>query len=362
VRKQAIDKVPVKTCRPAEIVNKRNLQAERFDFDRIPVIDIGATLGGDPDALRETAQAIREACINVGFFYVRNHGVPEWMTGAALTRTEQFFALSRNDKLKYDIARLGYHRGYVPFGALSADPDGIDRQEGFEIGLELPRDDPDVRAGRRIYGPNVWPEEIPGFADDLYAYFIQMLSLGRRLFALFAVALDLPAQYFEAYIDKPMAQLRLIHYPPAAAGREAASAIGIGAHTDYECFTILWQSDAGLQVQNRAGLWIGAPPIPGTFVINIGDMLQRWTNDLFVSTPHRVITRPGGARYSLPFFFATGYHAVVTCLDNCCGPDNPPHYPPTKCGYWTETMHTYAYAYRYEDRGRIPNPEGPGEG
>lgn len=349
----------METFRPAEIAKRRDLHAERLDFDRIPVIDVSATLGGDPGALRQTAKEVRQACVNVGFFYVHNHGVPERGIEAAQQRAKQFFALSLDEKLKYDIAKLGYHRGYVPFGALSADPDGVDRQEGFEIGLELPRDDPDVAAGSRIHGPNVWPEEIPGFADDLYGYFLQMLSLGRRLFTLFAVALDLPMHHFEAYIGKPMAQLRLIHYPPIAADADPAATIGIGAHTDYECFTILWQSDSGLQVQNRAGLWIEAPPIPGTFVINVGDMLQRWTNDLFVSTPHRVVSRRGGARYSLPFFFATDYDAVVTCLENCCGPDNPPRYPPTKCGYWTENMHTYAYAYRHGDRGRIPDPERP---
>ena len=110
-------------------------------------------------------------------------------------------------------------------------------------------------------------------------------------------------------------------------------------------------------MQNPAGQWIEAPPLNGTFVINIGDMLQRWTNDLFVSTPHRVVSNTGRERYSLPFFFGADYDAVVTCLESCCGPDNPPRYPPTRCGYWTETMHTYSYAYRHEDRGKVPNPE-----
>jgi isopenicillin N synthase-like dioxygenase len=153
-----------------------------------------------------------------------------------------------------------------------------------------------------------------------------------------------------------MAQLRLIHYPPqdrVVDDRE----IGVGTHTDYECFTILWQGSSGLQVRNPKGEWIEAPPIPGTFVINIGDMMQRWTNDLFVSTPHRVINTTGKARYSLPFFFGANYDAIIEPLACCVGPDNPPRYPPTKCGYWTEAMHTLAYAYRSDERGRTPNPE-----
>jgi isopenicillin N synthase-like dioxygenase len=346
---------------PRHIANRDDMRAEHLAFHRIPVIDLAAAGGGDRAASAKTAKAIREACINVGFLYIKNHGVPETALEDALAATERFFALPEDVKLKYDIAKIGYHRGYVPVGGLSADPEAVDfkvdLQEGFELGLELPEDDPDSQAGNRIYGPNVWPAELPGFQSGVRGYFDEVLALGRRLFALFALALDLPEDHFDKEIEKPIAQLRLIHYPPAPAGTPPRDAIGIGAHTDYECFTMLWQGGPGLQVQNTAGQWIEAPPLPGTYVINIGDMLQRWTNDLFVSTPQRVISTSGKDRYSLPFFFGANYETVVTCLETCRGPDRPPRYPPTHFGLWAENMYTYAYAYRHADQGKLRDPE-----
>ena len=133
--------------------------------------------------------------------------------------------------------------------------------------------------------------------------------------------------------------------------------MGIGAHTDYECFTILWQTEPGLQVQNRKNEWIEATPIDGTFLVNIGDMMMRWTNNLFRSTPHRVVTRTPNERYSFPFFFAANYETVVSCLETCTNMHHPPIYPPTKFGYWVENMHAYSYVYRHDERGRLPNPE-----
>lgn len=334
--------------------------AKRLRFDRIPVIDFGPFFQDDRTAMLETARRLRDVCIQIGFFYVTNHGVSAAMIGRVLRETKRFFALPLDQKMAYDIARIGRHRGYVPIGALSADPNAqTDQQEGYEIALELPEDDPDYRAGSYIYGPNVWPEEVPAFRDEIYAYFEEMLRLGRVLFHGFALSLGLPEDYFADKIDKPMAQLRLVRYPPQEESEIDADEIGVGAHTDYECFTILWQSDVGLQVQNPCGEWIEAPPVADTFVINIGDMMQRWTNDLFASTPHRVINTSEEERYSLPFFFGANYNTVVRPLEVCAGPDNPPRYPPTKCGYWTENMHTYSYAYRWKDRGKLPDPELP---
>lgn len=332
--------------------------ARRLIFDRIPIVDIGAMFGADRAAMRRTTDGLREVCQSIGFFYVVNHQVPRALTSRAVEQTTRFFDLPMETKMPYDLARLGRHRGYVPPGGVNAGPDATtaDLQEGYEIGLEVPEDDPLCRAGNKLYAPNVWPKEIPGFGTDLYAYFQAITDLGHVLFRAFAMALDLPDDFFEDKIDKPMAQLRLIHYPPQDRP-EDPSRIGIGAHTDYECFTILWQSAPGLQVRNTAGHWIEAPPIPDSFVINLGDMLQRWTNDLFVSTPHRVINTTGKDRYSLPFFFGANYDAVVEPLPNFVGPDNPPRYPPTKCGYWTEMMHTLAYDYRRHERGKLPNPE-----
>ena len=343
---------------PAEIANRASLESRRLDFDEIPIIDLSPMFGAERRAMEECAGALRRACAEVGFFYIANHRVEDATVRAVLDQTRRFFALPSETKLAYELRRTRRHRGYVPFETLSADPGAEpDVQEGYEVGLELPADDPLHLAGNPLYGPNVWPRELPGFAGAVYGYFEEMLALGHRLFRAFAIALGLPDDFFEPKITRPMAQLRLIHYPASEREVRDAGTLGVGAHTDYECFTILWQNAAGLQVQNRSGEWIEAPPIPGTFIVNIGDMMQRWTNDLFVSTPHRVVNPPRTARHSFPMFFGTNHDTVVRVLPECVGPGNPPRYPPTHAGYWTETMHTHVYTYRQHERGKIPNPE-----
>jgi len=326
--------------------------------DTIPLVDVGALAGGDRAARLATARRVREVCETIGFMYITNHGVPRGAVEDALATTRGFFALPLDAKMRYDIARIGRHRGYVPIGGLTAGAEGeVDEQEGFEVALELPESDADYRAGSYIYGPNVWPHEVAGFREAIYGYFDHMLALGHGLFRLFALALELPEDFFLPAVSKPMAQLRLVRYPTQPPASDERRHPGVGAHTDYECFTILWQSDRGLEVRTPDGRWIEAPPVADTFVINIGDMMQRWTNDLFVSTPHRVLNVTGRERYSLPFFFGANHDTVVRPLAACTGPGRPPRYPPTRCGYWTERMHTEAYAYRRRDRGRLPSPE-----
>lgn len=342
--------------RPRDIARRHDLHVSHADFDSIPVIDLPAA-ASDGAAKQAAAEAIRAACIDIGFFYVARHGVPREVVAGARRQAERFFDLSADAKLRYDINAIKRHRGYVPMGSLSADPTLVDVQEGFEIGLELPGDDPDHLAGNPLYGPNVWPDETPEFERDVYRYFEEILALGHRMFDLFALGLGLPEGYFEPYVTKPMAQLRLIHYPATRAAIDPEKAMGIGPHTDYEPFTILWQDRPGLQVQNRRGEWVEAPPIDGTFVVNIGDMLQRWTNDLFVSTPHRVITASGQRRFSFAMFLGTNHDSIVECLETCTDPERPPRYPPTHAGIWTENMHSYAYAYRWQDRGKLPDAE-----
>ena len=343
--------------KPTDIAGRHDLRVARLDFEAIPVIDIGATLTGDSEGRLAAARAIREACINVGFFYVTNHGVPRSAIEGMLGPVAEFFDLPEATKRQYDIGVIKRHKGYVPCGGLSADPSILDLQEGYEVGLELPEDDPDHRRGNVLYGPNVWPAEVPAFRPAVSRYFDEVLALGHRLFRLFALALGLPEDHFEPCITKPMAQLRLIYYPEGEPESGPEDNVGIGPHTDYEPFTMLYQTERGLQVQNRAGQWVEAPLVPDAFVINIGDMLQRWTNDLFVSTPHRVINASGRKRYSFPLFLGTNHDTVVECLETCIGPENPPRYPRTHAGYWTENMHTYSYAYRWEERGKLPNPE-----
>ncbi|MBM3583584.1 MAG: isopenicillin N synthase family oxygenase [Alphaproteobacteria bacterium] len=335
-----------------------DLSAKRVAIEDIPVIDVGRLGSGDAATERAIADAIGAACRGSGFFYVKNHGIAPALTERLVAETAAFFDLPLATKLKYDIDKIQRHRGYVPYGGLYADPTAKpDVQEAYEVSLELPADDPDYRAGNIMYGPNVWPDELPGFRPGVYAYYEAALALGRRLFRALEMTLGLPAGWFDDKIDKPMGQLRLIHSPPQAGRVDAEIGIGIGAHTDYECFTLLLQTEHGLQVKNATGEWIEAPPIPGTLVINIGDMLMRWTNGEFASTPHRVINRSGRKRYSFPLFFGANHTTVARCLPAFCSAGRPAKYPPTRCGWWTEAMITDVYEYRRAHRGTVPGAE-----
>ena len=340
--------------------NEAAIAARRIAFSEIPVVDIGPMFGADRAGRLAVAMELRRCCSEVGFVYIKNHGVPEERMLRAREQMAEYFHRPLEYKLQHDIMHAQRHRGFVRYGGLYADVSAKpDHQEAFEVALELPEDDPDYRAGNMIYGPNIWPDDMPDFRKHIYAYYDEILALGRVMFRAFALALDLEENWFEPLIVKPMGQLRLIYYPPQE-GPIDPQRIGIGAHSDYECFTILWQDGTGgLQVQNIAGEWIEATPVPGTFIINIGDMMARWTNGLFSSTPHRVINRTGKERYSMPFFYGANYETVARCIPSLLKPGEKPKFPPTKCGYWTETNNTAVYEYRraFRETGKVPNPE-----
>lgn len=181
-----------------------------------------------------------------------------------------------------------------------------------------------------MQGPNVWPSRA-GFKQSVAAYYGEILSLARRMIRLFAAVLDLPTDYFDDMIKHPGAMVRLIHYPPQPVSNP--DALGIGAHTDIECFTILCQgSQPALQILNVNGEWIEAPPIPGTFVVNIGDMLARWSNDVLISTVHRVLNVTGEERYSIPFFFGPSYDTTIEPLGTCIKDGEESKYDPITAG------------------------------
>ncbi len=175
-------------------------------------------------------------------------------------------------------------------------------------------------------------------------------GLGRAILQAFALSLELPEDHFERWLTGPMATLGPLHYPPQA-GAITEARIGAGAHTDFGCLTILWQDAAGgLQVRNTAGQWLDAPPIEGSFVVNIGDMMARWTNDLFTSTYHRVINTSGRDRYSMPFFFDPDFNADLTALATCVGPDRPAKYPPTTGGQYLLDRINATFDYHREKK------------
>jgi isopenicillin N synthase-like dioxygenase len=292
----------------------------------IPLIDLAPLRQGGPSGLARVASEIHRACVEVGFLYVVGHGVPQRLVEDAFAQSARFHAQPLEVKQKLTINP--FHRGYLGLASYALNERlRPNLSESLVIMHELPPDDPDLLAGKPLQGPNQWPD-LPGWRDTILSYNRALEDLGRALLPAFAGALELPADYFEAMFRKPTTFLRLLHYPPqspAAPDNEFGSA----PHTDYGCITILAQDETGgLEVRRRGGEWAAAPPIPGSFVVNLGDMMARWTNDRFVSTPHRVVNSSGRDRYSIAFFFDPNLETVVSCLPSCLEPQGAPRYPP----------------------------------
>jgi len=319
--------------------------ARTVDFSEIPVIDLAGLVAPGEPGLAEVGRAIRRASIEVGFFYIANHGVPQAVIGAAFAESRAFFRAPAAVKESVRVNAL--HRGWLgPGGAVMDGATRPDLKESFIFGLELDEDDADVRAAKPLMGPNRWPAAMPGVRTALSAYYDAVLACGQRLLRGFAAALDLPPDHFAAAFARPLARGSTIWYPPQPPGL-GESQFGVSAHTDYGCITILAQDDTGgLQVRNRAGEWVAAPPIPGTYVINIGDLMARWTNDLFVSTPHRVVNASGRERQSIAVFYDPHPDTEIAVLPHCVGAGASAAYPPTTCGEHVLGRFARSFAYR----------------
>ena len=316
----------------------------------IPVIDASALDGGSSTARRALCDAIGEACRGIGFFYVTGHGVPEALIAATYEQSARFHALPDDEKHRYHIAKSRNHRGYVPPGEEDyGDEPGQGRKESFDLAADLPADDPDFVAGYRFLGPNVWPD-LPGFRETVGGYYAAVMALGCRLLPAFALALGLPEDAFAPMFTKPTSNLRLLRYPAPNPGvRTDRLRLGIGSHTDSECFTILHQTKPGLQVMSVDGRWIDLTPLPGSFVVNVGDTLETWTNGLFTSGPHRVVGIDE-ERYSLPLFFAADFDAWVEPLPPFVTAERPPRYPGFRSGEHILSeyiLSEYAKGFRY---------------
>lgn len=328
------------------------LSAEPTPFESIPLIDFSAMAGDDPQAKAAVGEAVRRACTEVGFFYAAGHGVPEAVIEGTFGAAKRFFDLPEAAKLEVSVAKSDAMRGFTPLLGENTDPTNKgDLHEGFDLALDLDETDPDVQAGVFGYAPNQWPEGLPGFREALLAYHDEVRAFGERIFAAFALALELPEDFFQAKITKPMAHMRVLYYP-SQDGEIDERQIGIGAHSDYECFTILCTDETpALQVLNQEGKWIMAPPVPGAFIVNVGDLMARWTNDYFKSTMHRAINSSGKKRYSIPFFFGVNSKEVIEVLPSCQSPANPPKYAPIEAGAYIRSRFDDTYAHRTEDAG-----------
>jgi len=328
---------------------------ENSSFSSIPVIDIGPLFLYSPNDIefQPVVDAISDACKRVGFFYIKNHGIPKSEMDLIFQETAAFFDLPLDIKQKVSIGNSKHHRGYVGIGEEGVDEfnEDTDLKQAFDIGLDLAEDDPEILNKVPNYGPNQWPEGLPSsWKINVLDYYNRILQLGRRLTVAFAVALKLDINYFQEMYKKPMSILRLLKYPPQSE-KKSKTQLGCGVHTDYGFLTILAQdSIGGLQVQNVEGKWIDATPIEGTLVVNLGDMMARATNDIFKATPHRVINPPStNHRYSLPFFFDPHYNTYVECFDSCKSSANLSKYSPVIFGEHLLARLDATYSYRKKE-------------
>ena len=281
----------------------------------VPIIDV-APLLADAGGQKAVAAALRQACTENGFFYVIGHGVSEGLNQRLEELSHRFFEQAVETKLEIRMALAGKAwRGYFPVGdeLTSGKPDV---KEGLYFGSQLGEDDPRVRAGLPLHGPNLFPSGIPGFADAILEYMAALTDLGHALMRGVALSLGLEPGYFrERFMADPLTLFRIFHYPPVTLKPQAKEQWGVGEHTDYGVLTILRQDDVGgLQVKTGSR-WIDAPPVPNSYVCNIGDMLDRMTRGLYRSTPHRVQNVSGRSRFSFPFFFDPGFDVRIEPID-----------------------------------------------
>jgi isopenicillin N synthase-like dioxygenase len=283
--------------------------------NNVPLIDICPLVTGTGDE-QAVASQIGQACSEYGFFYITGHGVDEDLQRQLEALSHQFFTQDLETKLQIRMALGGKAwRGYFPVGdeLTSGKPD---LKEGLYFGAELDENDPRVRAGTPLHGRNLFPASIPLFRKTVLEYMEAMTHLGHALMRGIALSLGLEKSYFaDRYTDDPLILFRIFHYPSSAVVSEEEPLWGVGEHTDYGVLTILKQDEVGgLQIKSKLK-WIEAPPLPNTFICNIGDMLDRMTRGLYRSTPHRVRNLSGRGRLSFPFFFDPNFEAQIKPID-----------------------------------------------
>jgi isopenicillin N synthase-like dioxygenase len=322
----------------------------------IPVVDLEPFRHGSAADRRRVAREVDDACREVGFLTIVGHGVDDGLMADSWARAQEFFDLPVEARLTVQEPYPGYPYGYRPFqaetlyrsvGAESAGRDddsdnGVppDLKETYNLGPVDPpprpleeMTDPDERA---VYAPNLWPDEVaPEFRPTFVAYYHRLAELAAELMAVFAAALDLPSDWFEPAIDRHGSALRLAHYP-ALTDPPVPGQLRAGAHTDYGTLTILRADDEHPGLQVLAGEdWVTVPALPGGFVVNLGDLMARWTNDRWRSTLHRVVVADGEAghrRLSIPFFHNANWDARVECIPTCLAEGEQPRYDPVLAG------------------------------
>ena len=306
---------------------------------QIPVLDLAPLRAGEPGAVERLGAELRHACETIGFYFVEGHGVAPDLLDQAFDAAARFHALPLDAKMA--LKANEHNIGYMPMKGSVTRSSRVNQNtmpnlnESFFVKRDLAADHPDVVSGKRFRGANQWPRDVPGFRRAITAYCDALEGLALSLLPIYAAALALPDGFFDAPFAEPQYALRMAHYPPAPTLQD--NEFGSAPHTDSSILTILPPSElAGLEILAQSGDWFAPPPAPGRFLVNTGDMMHRWTNERFLSTPHRVIHRAGGERYAIPFFFDCTIDYVMECLPTCRAPDNPPRYPPTTYAHYME--------------------------
>ena len=316
--------------------------AKAIALDAIPVIDVAPLGSGGTGGLRSVADALLAAAETIGFCYVTNHGVPGSLIDDVDRTARQFFALPED--AKQALKPVDRHRGFLSVGqATMRGSARVDLKESFIWGVDIDPDDADYVNGNRMHGPNHWPAQLPEMRPLFNRYFAAANTCGRMLLRGFATAMDIAPDTFGRSFSKPVTRCSAVFYPPQSPDA-AQDQFGVAPHTDYGVITVLYQDPiGGLEVRTRDNEWVIATPIPGTLVINVGDLLARWTNDRFQSTPHRVVNRSGRERLSIASFIDPDYD---TLIEPVVGAGDAARYLATTCGEYILGRFDQSFAYR----------------
>ena len=300
------------------------LQTEVDRESRIPIIDVASFLAGEPGSALALAGQITRTCLDTGFLVITNHGVPQQIIDRAFAAAAGFFALDEASKLALKVGAENI--GYLPYGGQTVRTSTVHRntKPNYSELFYVTTPDPASGEGDR----NKWPAGMDEFKAAVVTYFKTMRTLAHRMLPAFALALDLPEDYFEADFTEPSSTVRLIEYAPQL--EDEADLFGFAPHTDGSFITFLPRSRyPGLAVRGKSGEWITPPNVPGTFVVNTGEMLAHYSNDRFVPTLHRVINRNPDKRHAMPFFYGPNRHRVISCVPTCVSESNPARYQPS---------------------------------
>ncbi|XP_065175726.1 uncharacterized protein LOC135805592 [Sycon ciliatum] len=294
---------------------------------KLPIIDLRCDD-------KTTATALRQACVEFGFFYIVNHGITDEQFAELFEQAKLFFALPLEEKERCNIDR-STNRGYIEYGSERNNPvkqTTGGTKEGYHMGNEMTAER--AKASGEVHRANKWPQEavVPHFKTTMIDYYNTICAVGMKLLRIVALALDMEADYFHQFFTKHIALLRVLHYDETLS-KPDEGLFGAGEHTDFGMLTLLKTDDVpGLQIQWPDGEWVDVAPIEGAIVVNIADMLERWTNGMFKSTLHRVLNTTGRERYSAPFFFDCNADATIECLPTCCSSESPAKYEPILSG------------------------------